>query len=105
MSSIKMKEAQKRLVDDLANNPHILSAPLGHGVTQRKIYAYLFECVMEEVPKADCVDWLCDLYKEQSKEEKKEFQLIIDSVFVALMEFKNFLGMPKSEKDNGTPTK
>lgn len=89
--SKEVETARKVLVEDLKNAPHVLSAPLGHGVTQNKIHRYLFECVLGGVDKSDCCDWLYDLYKNQTYEEHDRFMLVIDSIAISLYEFNDFL--------------
>ena len=89
--SKEVETARKILVEDLKNAPHVLSSPLGHGVTQKKIHQYLFECVLGGVDKTNCCDWLYDLYKNQTDEEHDRFQLAVDSMAISLYEFHDFL--------------
>ncbi|MBR4238886.1 MAG: hypothetical protein IKQ03_05685 [Prevotella sp.] len=87
----KVDEARQVLIWDLENNPHILSAPLGHGVTSKKIHEYLYVCVLTKIPKSDCVDWLYELYNEQTDDERAKFQQIIDSIACCLYGFYDYL--------------
>lgn len=82
-----VEEAKKVLENDLANNPHVLSNPMGQGVTRRKILDYIYVCIDFSLSKADCVDWLYGLYKEQENKEKDVFRSVIDSVAGALYDY------------------
>ena len=91
-----VNEAKKELEDDLNNNPHTLSVPLGHGVTRRKILKYVYICVLTGISKPDCVDWLYILYNQQNDKEKYDFKLIIDSVAGALYDFYDYLQLNRT---------
>ena len=97
MANNEVEFAKKVLEDDLRNNPYVLSAPLGHGVTSQKIYTYLYTCVLSNVSKDNCVDWLYDLYHEQSDDEKHMFKSIIDSVACALYGFIEHINKNKAK--------
>ena len=90
MNSTEVDKARKRLEDDLESNPHTLSAPLAHGVTRGKILRYIFNCIMANVPKADCLDWLYILYDGQNEEEKEQFISLIDFAAGALYDFNDY---------------
>lgn len=96
--SKELENARKALNDDLKNAPYVLSNPLGHCVTCQKIHRYLFECVISNEKKSECVDWLYDLYKKQNEQEQHSFQLTIDSMAIALYDFYEYL---KNSEKNG----
>ena len=91
MDNKDVERARKVLEEDLMNNPHTINAPIGNGVTYRKIMQYIYACILSSVSKADCVDWLYQLYNEQNDNEKSKFKMIIDSVAVALYDFYRYL--------------
>ena len=95
MDNRDVEETKMVLEEDLKNNPHTIDAPLGHGVTYRKIMHYIYACILSGVSKADCVDWLYQLYNEQNDDEKSKFKTIIDSVAVAVYDFYGYLNMNK----------
>lgn len=86
-----VEKARKALVYDLDSNSHVLSNPFGHGVTSKKIYLYLYACIIANVSKPDCVDWLYELYHEQTDEEKNKFKCVVDSMANALYGFYDYL--------------
>jgi len=86
-----IEEAQKLLISDLEENPQSLYDPISDARTCRKIQRYLFLCVTGGRLKADSVDWLYDLYKKQSEEEKDIFRSRIDLLANALYYFYEFL--------------
>ena len=84
-----VEQARKMLESDLADNPYILlDGPLGHAVSYRKIQNYLFVCVTNNVSKADCVNWLYNLYIEQNE---KQFRFMIDASANMLYDFYDYL--------------
>lgn len=87
----EVEMAKKALEDDLANASYVLDDPLGHAITSRKIKQYLYVCVVAVVPKPDCVNWLYELYQDQTEDEKHKFQCIIDSMANALYGFYDYL--------------
>lgn len=90
-----IEEAPKLLVSDLEDNPQSLYDPIGDARTYRKIQRYLFLCITEGRQKPDTVDWLYDLYKNQSDEEKVKFRSRIDLLANALYHFYEFLSPQK----------
>lgn len=86
-----VEKAKKSLEDDLESAPHVLTDPLGHGVTSRKIHLYLYACIIANVSKPDCVDWLYELYHNQTDEEKFKFECDVDLMANALYGFYDYL--------------
>lgn len=97
MASNEVEITKLNLEEDLMDNPHVLSAPLAHGVTRQKICKYLYACVLSGISQDDCVDWLCDLYKKQNDDEQHQFHSILHTVAVALYEFKKYINVNKSK--------
>ena len=91
MGTKEVNEARKVLENDLEHAPYTLSAPMGHGLTRKKILKYIYICILSNVSKPECVDWLYKLYNNQSDKEKCLFQMIIDSVSNALYDFYDYL--------------
>lgn len=86
-----IEEARNYLKDDLEDYPYVLSNPLGHSGTKRKILSYIFACLLGGETKPNCVDWLYQLYAKQTDNEKHNFQLVIDSIADAVYSFKEYL--------------
>ena len=93
--SKEVENARKELENDLKNAPHVLANPLGSSVTSDKIHRYLFNCVVSNEEKANSVDWLYSLYKEQTDEEHDKFQQSIDAMAIALYKFYEYLNKTK----------
>ena len=92
MNNKTINDAREALEVDLESAPYILNdGPLGHAVTQRKIYYYLYTCVKEGEDKVNCRDWLFELYKAMDEKHMFEFQGIIHAVTDALYEYDKFL--------------
>ena len=87
-----VESAKKSLEEDLNSYPQSLSDPIGFNGTKLKIKKYLYACVVEGEDRADCKDWLYNLYAEQADDEKGRFVSRIDLLANALYDFYEYLG-------------
>lgn len=88
-----VEQAKKMLESDLDSYPAVVKDPIGDARTYCKIQRYIYACISDGVSKANCVDWLYDLYKEQNEEEKHHFTLELDLVAKALYDYHNYLSI------------
>lgn len=82
-----VEKVRRVLEDDLTDNPYILPDPIGSALTFRKIEKYLWVCMISGISKPDSVDWLYNLYREQTDDERIKFQQRIDLVANTLYDF------------------
>lgn len=84
-----VESAKRDLVEEIEKNHHTYANPFGNAASYRKILDYLYVCIMNNEYAADANEWLYQLYKNQSNEEKAVFHAQVELVSSVLTRLKN----------------
>ena len=84
-----VESAKRALVEEIEKNHHTYANPFGNAASYRKILDYLYVCIMNNEYAADANEWLYQLYKKQSNEEKAVFHAQVELVSSVLTRLKN----------------
>ena len=83
--------AKQVLIDDLSHHSSSLSDPIGDARTYNKLLDYIFLSIEEGLKKDQIIDWLYELYKDQTDAQKYKFSFQIDLLVRALIAYRTYI--------------